>query len=117
MTDTQKHKNVPIAYAGGSKSFYQVVDKEGILREYKTLDWDMEVIFTRKPEPVKPFFDGALVLDTNDNSLFQKIEGGWHFIYLNRDDEEWTDFPTVADRDFRENKSGNYRVLHEPEDN
>lgn len=115
MADTQKHKNVRITTINYPDGVYQLIDKEGTVREYNTKVWDMQVIFTRKPEPVKPFPDGSLVLDTTDNSLFQKIGGRWHFIYLNQDDEEWTDFPTVTDRIIREGRVGKYKVLHEPE--
>lgn len=115
MSAAQSHKNVRITTIGNPAGVYQVIDKEGTLREYNTIDWEMEVTFTRKPKPIKPFLDASLVLDTNDNSLFQKIDGRWHFIYLNEDDEEWTDFPNVTDRVIREAKSGNYRVLYEPE--
>lgn len=113
MANTQSHKNVRISHNNNvTPSYYQVIDKEGTIREYSTKDWDMEVTFTRI---VKPFFDGALVLDTDDNSLFQKIDGKWFFIYLNEEAEEWTDFPNVTDTTIREDKTGHYKVLHEPD--
>lgn len=115
MADVQKHKNVRMTTIGHPNGVYQLIDKEGTVREYNTIDWDMEVAFTLKPKPIKLFPNGSLVLDNSDNSLFQKINGSWYFIYLNEDGEEWTDLPTTTDRVIRENKSGNYRVLHEPD--
>lgn len=79
---------------------------------YPSEDWEMKVILT---SVVKSFPDESLVLDKNDNSLFQKIAGKWFFIYLNQEDEEWTYFPNVTDRIVRENTSENYKVLHEPD--
>lgn len=116
MANTQKHKNVRIFHNNNvTPNYYHVIDKEGTIREYSEIDWDMEVTFTRKPKPVKLFPNGSLVLDTSDNSLFQKIDGNWYFIYLNQEAEEWTDFPNVTDKVIREDKTGTYKVIHEPD--